>query len=85
MQMELISQRIRLIREIQESGGKTLWKKSSGYHTRPLVETQMYRFKQILGGSLRSRVFQSQETEVGVKIQILNKMTTLGMPVRDVA
>jgi hypothetical protein len=60
--------------------GKDNWKKGSGYHRRSLAETAMFRFKTILGSKLSSIKFENQLTEAKIKIQILNKMTHLGMP-----
>ena len=69
-----------LVMDIWRSGGRSNWKKESGYHRRSLVETQMYRFKTIMGPKLASRDFNSQVCEAKVKTMILNKMTSLGMP-----
>lgn len=70
--------------EIQGLGGdddaRALWKKLTSYHRRSLVETAMYRFKQIFGGRLRSRSSQNQVAEIHCKCLILNKMTRLGLP-----
>ena len=75
------------IKRIQELGegdlekGRKLWKEESGYHQRSLAETSMFRYKTIIGRRLRSRRFDSQETEVNIGVHILNKMTKLGMPI----
>lgn len=73
-------QRNRLIRERRAVGGKTAWKKSSGYHRRSLVETHMFRLKTILGEDLHSINLPNQKTEAAIMASILNKMTALGMP-----
>jgi hypothetical protein len=73
-------ERNRLVQEIWKAGGRIAWKKTSGYHRRSLVETQMYRFKTILGSSLSSRSTINQIAEAKTKILILNRMTRLGMP-----
>jgi len=52
------------------------WKASSGYPRRCLAENAMYRLKQLFGGSVASRVFEAQVTEVDVRIAALNTMTT---------
>jgi hypothetical protein len=70
-----------LVKGIWQAGGRGAWKKNSGYHRRSLVETHMYRFKTILGPRLSNRVFRNQVCEAKVKTLILNRMTTLGMPV----
>lgn len=61
--------------------GEEEWKKSSGYHQRSLAENAMYRLKQLFGDSLASRIFESQVTEVHIRIGAMNIMTALGMPV----
>ena len=60
--------------------GRKLWKENSGYHKRSLIETLMFRFKTIMGGDLRSRIWRNQVAEALIKLQALNKMTELGMP-----
>jgi hypothetical protein len=69
-----------LVMDIWRKGGREKWKKESGYHRRSLVETQMYRFKTIMGPRLASREFSNQVCEAKTKTMILNKMTALGMP-----
>ncbi len=66
--------------DIWDAGGRVVWKKSSGYHRRSLVETHMFRLKTILGGTLRGRLFSTQQTEAKIMANILNTMTHLGMP-----
>lgn len=70
------------VEKIREGGqeGRKLWKEGIGYHKRSLVETLMFRFKTIMGGDLRSRIWENQVTEAMIKLQALNKMTELGMP-----
>ena len=63
-----------------DDDARALWKKLKKYHIRSLVETWFSRFKRILGGSLRSRKDKYQDTEIGYKVKIMNKMTSLGMP-----
>lgn len=76
-----LKQRNRIVKEIRQSHfSRKDWKLHSGYHRRSLVETQMYRWKQILGSRLLSRKFSNQEIEAKLKTMILNKMTALGMP-----
>ena len=72
------------IAEIVGLGGdeaaRKLWKKLKGYHRRSLVETAMYRIKQILGGNLRARCPSNQTVESLLKCFIINKMSDLGLP-----
>jgi transposase len=67
---------LRMIKKV----GRKKWKKQSKYHRRSLVETQMMRLKTIFGGSISSRRFHNQATEMGVRCEALNRMTALGMP-----
>lgn len=64
----------------QDDLARKIWKKLKGYHTRSLVETAMYRLKQLTGERLRSRRWENQCSESNVKCLIINKMTVLGMP-----
>jgi len=68
------------LRTIQKVGRKQ-WKQQSGYHTRSLAETAMFRFKKIFGGSLSSRKLLSQVAEAHIKCCALNRMSAIGMPV----
>ena len=58
----------------------SLWKQRVGYHRRSLVETAMFRLKR-LGDRLMARRFDCQVAEVHIRIAVLNKWTSLGMPV----
>lgn len=69
-------QALRRIRKV----GRKQWKREAGYHQRSLSETAMFRFKTIFGGSLANRLFNTQTTQVKVRINALNTMTLLGMP-----
>ena len=40
----------------------------------------MFRFKAIIGGTLRARTLPAQKTEAKVACSVLNRMTRLGMP-----
>ena len=56
------------------------WKKDSGYHQQARVENAFFRYKSIIGESLRARRRAGQETEVILACNILNQMTQLGRP-----
>lgn len=75
-----LKQRNKIVKKIWASKSKDEWKKKSGYHRRSLVETQMFRFKKILGQHLSSRSMATQQIEAKIKCSILNKMSSLGMP-----
>jgi hypothetical protein len=68
-----------IIREIRKLG-RAEWKKQSGYHRRSIAETTMFRYKKIFGDGLNAILFDSQANEAFIKCNILNKMTSLGMP-----
>ena len=60
--------------------GRAQWKRESGYPRRSLAETAMFRFKQIIGRVLRSRVRANQRTEARIGSKVLNVMQSLGWP-----
>lgn len=59
--------------------GRKIWKQWSGYHQRSLVETKMHYSKR-LGERVMARTFESQVTELQVRVALLNRVTQLGMP-----
>ena len=72
-------ERNRNIRSIRELGRRK-WHTRSGYSTRSLVENTVFRYKTMIGRSIRSRTFDGQRVEVRLASAILNTMTRLGMP-----
>jgi hypothetical protein len=62
------------------SGGRKRWKKQNGYHRRSLAETAMYRLKTCLGGILKNRRLENQQTEARLRCKILNRFAHLGLP-----
>ncbi|TYC60957.1 transposase [Rhodobacterales bacterium] len=60
--------------------GRMAWQKSTGYNQRARVETQMGRWKSVIGDRLRSRTLDNQRTESRIGVSVLNKMTSLGRP-----
>ncbi len=68
-----------ILRTIRKKGRKG-WKHPSGYHRRSLAETQMFRYKQILGDKLRARAMGPQQVESRLGGAILNRRTHLGRP-----
>jgi len=73
------SARDRHIAEI-EIKGRMAWQKSTGYNQRSRVETQMGRWKMVLGSKLKARNFDNQKTEAKIGVRVLNRMTALGRP-----
>jgi Transposase DDE domain len=74
------SQRDRHLRMIEDRG-RMGWQKAVGYGRRSLAETAMFRYKAIIGRSLRARTLPAQKTEARAACAVLNRMTRLGMPV----
>ena len=68
-----------ILRAIRHKGRKH-WKQQRGYHRRSLAETQMFRYKQIIGDKLRARALANQQVESRLGCAILNRMTQLGRP-----
>lgn len=60
--------------------GRKFWKICSGYYTRSLVETAMFRVKKLFGEGLKARLLGAQKTEIICKCLVVNKINKLGMP-----
>ena len=60
--------------------GKRQWHTRSSYSRRSKVENTMYRYKSIIGPTMRSRTLQGQRVEARLGCKILNRMAALGMP-----
>ena len=73
------SPRDRHIQTIQEKGRRG-WERAVGYGKRSLVETAMFRYKTLIGSTLRARKFAMQQVEARVAGSVINRMTELGMP-----
>ena len=73
------SQRDRHLAVIAERGRRG-WQKVSGYNFRALVEADINRWKQVIGGAFRSRADGRQVTEVAIGASVLNRMLDLGRP-----
>ena len=77
-------QREQAIRRIAEVGRRQ-WRKESGANQQARAENRMFRFKRVLGDRLRLRSpeeqkTEGQKTEAMIGVNILNRMTKLGMP-----
>lgn len=64
-----------------EQHGRLGWQHRSGYGKRSLVETAIYRYKTIIGRRLHARILPNQTTEAKIGCNVLNRMTSLGMPI----
>ena len=73
------SQRDQHIQMIQAKG-RMGWQKAVGYGRRSHAETAMFRYKALIGSSLRARTLPAQKTEAKAACSVLNRMTSLGMP-----
>jgi hypothetical protein len=73
------TQRDRHIEAIAERG-RMGWQRSSGYNWRALVESDVSRWKRVIGDGLRSQTDGRQATEVAIAADVLNRMLDLGRP-----
>jgi hypothetical protein len=60
--------------------GRMGWQRASGYNWRALVESDIARWKCIIGDELRSQMDGRQATEVAIAANVLNCMLDLGRP-----
>ncbi len=60
--------------------GRMGWQKASGYNWRALVESDIARWKCVIGDKLRSQTDGRQATEVAIAAEVLNHMLDLGRP-----
>jgi hypothetical protein len=67
---------IKLLNDI----GREKWQEATSYGKRAGVENTNSRYKTIIGGKLRSKDTDNQNTEVQIGVRILNKMRVLGIP-----
>jgi hypothetical protein len=74
-----LKERDRNIRAIRRLGRRE-WYKQSGYSKRAMVENAIYRYKTIIGRSMRSRSLAGQRAEAQLACGVINTMTRLGMP-----
>ena len=56
------------------------WQKDSGYNVRARVESQIGRWKRVIGDGLRFHTDEAQVTEVAIAVEVLNRMLDLGRP-----
>lgn len=56
------------------------WQKSTGYNRRSRMETQIGRWKTVIGQKLRARNFENQTAEAKIGARTLDQMTDLGRP-----
>ena len=73
------TQRDRHLRCLAERG-RMGWQKASGYNWRALVESDISRWKRVIGDGLRSQTDGRQVTEVAIAADVPNRMLELGRP-----
>ena len=73
------TQRDRHLRCIAERG-RMGWQRASGYNWRALVESDISRWKRVIGDGLRFQTDGRQATEVAIAAGVLNRMLELGRP-----
>ena len=76
---ELFEQRDAAIARIAEVGRRQ-WRKEAGAHQQARAENGMVRHKRVIGDALRSKNPDAQKREAMIAVNVLNRMTTLGMP-----
>ena len=60
--------------------GRRQWRKESGAHRQAQAENGMYRYKRIIGDRLRALYCEAQKKETLIAVNVINRMTALGMP-----
>src|SRR4051794_25990142 len=73
------TQRDRHLRCIAERG-RLGWQRVSGYNWRALVESDISRWKRVIGDGLRFQTDKRRATEVAIAADVLNRMLELGRP-----
>ena len=79
LEVAALKERNRNIRSRARFGTRE-WHTRSGYSRRSMVENTMFRYKALIGPTMRSRTLQGQRVEARVGCRILNTMAALGMP-----
>jgi hypothetical protein len=75
----ILRTRDRHIRRIARVG-RAQWRREKGQHRQARVENTFYRYKRNFGPGLRARHPMAQRTEVMTACNLLNWMSSLGMP-----
>jgi hypothetical protein len=76
---ELWCQRNEAIKRIAKVGRRQ-WRKESGAHQQARADNGMFRYKRNIGAALRARKFETQKREAKIAVNVINRMTELGMP-----
>ena len=73
------AQREAALQKIRETDRRE-WQKESGYRQQARVQNGFFRFKSVLGGSLKARNSNAQTREAMIGCHVLNRMTAIGRP-----
>ena len=76
---DVLQQRDAAIKRIAEVRRRQ-WRKEAGAHQQARAENGMSRCKRMIGDALRSRKPDSQKTEAMIAVNVINRLTRLGMP-----
>jgi len=69
------------MRHAVRAKGRMAWQKATSYGMRSHADNAMFRYKAIIGSSVRARTLSAQKTETKAACSVLNRMTNLGMSV----
>jgi hypothetical protein len=58
--------------------GDARWKVENGYHARSRIESEMFRYKQVIGDNVSTKTLASQTVEVLLGCRLLNRFLELG-------
>ncbi len=73
---------IRFIRSYEDmSEGRRSWKLKTLYNKRSRIESAMHRFKKIFGFFWQNKSEINRRNELNIKVNLMNKMTAIGMPI----
>ena len=59
--------------------GRKEWKRKTGYHRRSLSETAVFRYKTLIGPTLRARLFETQQLGAYATLAVINRINTLSV------
>ena len=60
--------------------GRRQWRKESGAHRQARAENAMFRYKRLIGDTLRAKKPGAQANEAKIAVNVLNRMFRLGRP-----
>ena len=75
----VFEQRDDAIKRIAEVGRRQ-WRKEAGAHQQARGANAMFRYKRLIGDSLRAKKTEAQSREARIAVWVLNRMAELGMP-----